>query len=192
MRTFTFTLAALAILLASPAAFAAPGGETEAPVLRDGSHDFDPMLGVWKTEIKRTADPFAHPEKVVEMAGTVTKTKVWDGRGQLEQLEVEGPAGHWQGLTLFLYNPEAHQWSQNFAGSAQGVLQPPTIGSFINGRGEFYAQDHFNGRAILIRGVWSGITADSHHYEESYSDDGGRSWHTAFSAVLKRIEAAAP
>ena len=49
-----------------------------------------------------------------------------------------------------------------------------------------FGQDNVNGRSILVRAVWSDIKADSHRYEEAYSDDGGRTWHTAFSGELTR------
>ena len=34
----------------------------------------------------------------------------------------------------------------------------PTVGEIKNGRGEFFDQEPFNGRTILIRVVWSNIT----------------------------------
>jgi hypothetical protein len=48
------------------------------------------------------------------------------------------------------------------------------------------SQDTFEGRSILVRGVWSEIKPDSHRYEESYSSDGGRTWSAAFIADLTR------
>jgi len=30
-------------------------------------------------------------------------------RAQLEEIEADGSSGHFEGLTLFLYNPQAHQ-----------------------------------------------------------------------------------
>lgn len=66
------------------------------------------------------------------------------------------------------------------------MLTPPLIGSFQAGRGELFAQDTVNGRSILVRGVWSDITPDSHRYEESYSADGGKTWVAAFIGELTR------
>jgi hypothetical protein len=160
--------------------------ETQPQELRDGQHDFDFNFGVWHTHIKRIPDPFSTPTKSVELDGTVTVRKVWDGRAQLEEIETEGPAGHWEGMTLFLYNPQSHQWSQTFIDSKSGVLNSPTIGSFKEGRGELFSQDTFNGKSILVRGVWSNITPNSHRYEESYSNDGGATWAPAFIANLTR------
>ena len=153
---------------------------------RDGRHDFDFNIGVWKTHIRRILDPLSGSADSIELEGTVTVRKVWDGRAQLEEIEADGPKGHWEGLTLFLYNPDAHQWSQSFASSKSGVVVSPLIGEFKNGRGELFSQDSFNGRSILVRGTWSDIAPDSHHFEESYSQDGGKTWAPAFIANLTR------
>jgi hypothetical protein len=161
-----------------------------APVAaeRDGQHDFDFNFGTWRTHIKRITDPFSPSSASMELEGTVTVRKVWGGRAQLEEIEADGPKGHWEGLTLFLYNPESHQWSQTFADSKMGALTLPQIGSFKDGRGEMLAQDIVGNRSILVRAVWSDIKPDSHHMEESYSNDGGKNWRPAFIADLTRLK----
>lgn len=169
-------------------------GQTN-PGLRDGQHDFDFNLGTWHTHIRRIVDPLSGSNQSMELNGTVRVRKVWDGRAELEEIEADGPKGHWEGLTLFLYNPQSHQWNQIFANSKSGVLTTPLTGSFKDGRAELYAQDSVDGRSILIRGVWSEITPNSHKYEESYSADGGKSWMPAFIGELTRAtasEAVAP
>jgi hypothetical protein len=158
----------------------------QAAPARDGQHDFDFNIGVWHTHIKRILDPLSGSTKSMELNGTVTVRKVWDGRAQLEEIEAEGPNGHWEGLTLFLYNPQSHQWSQSFIDSKMASLSSPLIGAFKDGRGELFAQDTFHDKSILLRGVWSNIAPDSHRYEESYSNDGGKTWAAAFIAELKR------
>ncbi len=179
-----------ALLLCVASASTIPETRAESPVTlpttRDGSHDFDFKLGTWRTHIRRIPDPFDSPAKSMELNGQVTVEKVWNGRAFLEQIEADGPKGHWQALTLFLYNPQAHQWSQSFINSAMGTLATPTIGSFRDGRGELFSNDTFKDRAILVRGVWSDIKSNSHRYEESYSDDGGRTWRPAFVGDLTR------
>jgi hypothetical protein len=153
---------------------------------RDGQHDFDFNVGTWKTHIKRILDPLSGSAASIELNGTVTVRKVWGGRAQLEEIEADGPNGHWEGMTLFLYNPRARQWSQSFVNSKSGVLTPPLIGAFKDGRGELFASDTLNDRSILVRAVWSEITANSHHFEQSYSTDGGKTWAAAFIANLTR------
>ena len=179
-------LAAGGLAMGLPARAADSPPAVSAPVLRDGSHDFDFNIGVWRTHIIRRLHPLSADSSTLVMDGTVTVRKVWGGRAQLEEIETDSAQGHWEGMTLFLYNPSAHQWSQNFASSAGGSLANPTIGSFKDGRGELYAQDTEDGRSILVRGVWTVTSAQAHTYVESYSNDGGRTWEPVFSASLTR------
>jgi hypothetical protein len=112
----------------------------------------------------------------------VVTRKIWKGRGQLEEIEADGPNGHFEGLNLFLYNPQAHQWALTWSNSSDGILGIPTIGEFKNGRAEIYDQETLNGRTILARGIWSEIRAKTHRFEQAYSDDGGKTWETNFIA----------
>jgi hypothetical protein len=155
---------------------------------RDGQHDFDFEIGTWKTHVRRRLRPLTGSTSWVEMNGTTVVTKVWNGRGNLVELEAEGPAGHFQGLSLRLYDPTTQQWRLNFANGADGILNVPTIGRFKDGRGEFYSQETLNGRAIFVRFVISDITADSCRFEQAFSDDGGRTWEVNWIAVDTRIK----
>ena len=125
----------------------------EAATQRDGQHDFDFEIGNWKTHLSRLQHPLSGSHTWVEYEGTSVVRKVWDGRANLVELEVDGPGGHVEGLSLRLYNPQSHQWSLNFANANGGTLSVPTVGEFKNGRGEFYDQEPFNGRMILVRNV---------------------------------------
>ncbi len=155
-------------------------------VARDGAHDFDFDIGVWHTRIRRILDPLAGGQHAIDLEGTVTVRKVWGGRASLEEIEVDGPNGHWEGMNLFLYNPQARQWSQSYSNSKAGTLGAPFVGEFKNGRAELYSPDTLDNRTILLRAVWSNIEPNAHDYAESYSEDGGVTWKLSFSAHLTR------
>jgi hypothetical protein len=89
---------------------------------------------------------------------------------------------------LRLYNPESRQWSLNFSNVKGGVMTAPTTGEFKDGRGEFYSQETLSGRAILVRFVISDITPDSCHFEQAFSDDGGKTWEINWIADDKRVK----
>jgi hypothetical protein len=72
---------------------------SHASKFRDGQHDFF-IVGKWKTHIRRLQHPLTGSTTWIELNGTVTVLKVWDGRAQLEEIEADGPAGHFEGLTL--------------------------------------------------------------------------------------------
>ena len=141
---------------------------------------------------KRTSGVSRHPlsgsNTWVEYEGTSVVRKVWNGRANLIELEVDGPAGHIEGLNLRLYNPQSHQWSLNFASSSGGTMNQPTIGEFKNGRGEFFDQEPLNGRAILVRFIVSDIKPDSCRFEQSFSDDGGKTWEVNWIAIDERLK----
>ena len=158
------------------------------PTERDGQHDFDFEIGNWKTHVSRLAHPLTGSTTWTEYEGTSVVRKVWGGRANLVELEVEGPSGHIEGASLRLYNPRSHQWSLNFANSGDGTLSPPTIGEFKNGRGEFFDQETLNGRAIFVRFVISDITPNSCRFEQAFSEDGGKTWEMNWIATDTRVK----
>jgi hypothetical protein len=196
-RLGTFGIAAVVsfvVVLQFPPALAQQKSDTSktkpqhTPTERDGQHDFDFEIGTWKTHLRRLLDPLTGSTTWVEYEGTSVVRKVWNGRANLVELVADGPAGHFEGLNLRLYNPQSHQWSLNFANSKSGTLSPPTIGEFKNGRGEFFAQETLNGRAILVRFVISDITSDSCRFEQAFSDDGGKTWEVNWIATDTRVK----
>jgi hypothetical protein len=170
----------------------APTAASPAREARDGSHDFDFEIGTWKTRLRRLVRPLSGSAEWAEYEGTSVVSKVWDGRANLVELDAAGPAGRIQALSLRLYNPEARQWSLNFSSPRSGTLSPPAVGEFRGNRGEFYAQETFDGRAILMRFVITAVTPDSCTFEQAFSDDGGRTWEVNWIATDTRVKDSAP
>ena len=161
-------------------------GEKNLP--RDGQRDFDFAFGAWKTQLWRLLNPLSNSNKWAEYAGTTVVSKIWNGRANLAELEADGKEGHLQVMSLRLYNPQSGQWSLYAASSRNGTLSVPTVGEFKNGRGEFFDQETFNGRSILVRNIWSDITADSCRFEQAFSEDGGKTWEVNWIAVDTRVK----
>jgi hypothetical protein len=191
MRTwFLVSSVALASPLQGPAQSDSGALRTKVqrtPVAHDEQHDFDFEIGAWKTHLRRLQRPLTGSSTWVEYEGTTVVRKVWEGRANLVELEVDGPAGHIEALSLRLYNPQSHQWSLNFANSQGGTLGVPTIGGSRNGHGEFVDQEQFNGRAIFVRFIISQIGPDSCRFEQAFSDDGGKTWETNWVANDTRV-----
>jgi len=164
-----------------------PAGRAQDPPGRDGQHDFDFEIGRWRTRLSRLLHPLAGSTTWTAYEGTTVVRKVWDGRANLAELSVAGPAGQIEGLSLRLYNPQSRQWSLYFSNRKSGTMSPPTIGEFKNGRGEFFAQETFDGRAVLVRFVISDITPDSCRFEQAFSEDGGKTWELNWIATDTRV-----
>jgi len=170
------------LLLAASAWLVAPCLAAETA----GSHDFDFNFGVWKTHVSRLLHPLSASATRAEYDGTSVVSKIWGGRANIFELEVDGPAGHIEGAGLRLYNPQSRQWSLNWASSADGQLQPVMYGRFIEGRGEFFDQEVVDGKNVLVRNTFSDITPDSSRFEQAYSADGGRTWEENWIMTFAR------
>lgn len=182
----------LVVIPCSPLVFAqtssgtAKAGSPTASTDHDGQHDFDSLAGTWKCHTKYRAHPFAsRSDPWIEYDGTENFQKIWDG-AMLELSKVANANGP-GGLMLYTYNPQSHQWSVYFANSKDGKVGPPNVGEFRNGRGEFFVQDTLNGKSMLNRYVWSQIASSAPHFEESWSNDGGRTWELVRVVDLARV-----
>jgi hypothetical protein len=176
---------------AQTAASAPKAGAQESAAVRDGQHDFDWMHGTWKVYLKRLVKPLTGSTTWVEYEGKQVTRKVWDGRANLDEFVADSPATntHLEGLTLRLYNPETRQWSIYWANARNGALGlPPTVGRFDNGRGEFYDEEEFEGKHIVVRYVWSDITATSARFEQAFSTDGGKTWEPNWISTITRVK----
>lgn len=170
---------AMALPAAGWAQAAAPAASAEVPGVAgepDGQHDFDFIIGSWKFHLKKLDHPLTGSHSWIEFDGTAVARRLWDGRANVDEVELDSPSGHIEGLTLRLYDKASHQWSLYWANAADGTLGVPTVGQFKNGRGEFFDQENWHGRVILVRYIWSNITASSAHFEQSFSTDGGATW----------------
>lgn len=182
-----------AILCAAALALPAfPGGAEpssgQVEVAQDGQRDFDFEIGTWKTQLKRRLKPLTGSTSWVEYEGTTVVKPLLGGRANTAELMVEGPAGRIEGVSLRLYNPQTRQWSLNYASVADGAMTPPMIGAFEGGRGTFYADDTLGDRPIRVRFVISDITANSAHFEQAFSADGGKTWEVNWIATDTRVE----
>jgi hypothetical protein len=128
----------------------------------------------------------------VEYDGSSVVRRVWDGKANLGELDVSGPAGRIQGLSLRTYNPESGQWHITWCNSKQGTLGPPMIGGFKDGRGEFYNQETLDGRAIFVRFIFSDITAKTFKLEQAFSADGGKTWEPNWIATFTKVSEPGP
>ncbi len=192
-RVWTYLLAgSLLVFALTPAGVAqqnsaASKTSTQQAAERDGQHDFDSLIGQWKFHVKLIPHPLTGSKTWVESEGTGACYKIWDGRAQMDTIELDGPSGHIEGLTLRTYDPQSHQWRLYWANSKNGKLDPPQVGEFKNGRGEFFAQDTIDGKTILIRYVWTNMATNSPHFEQSFSDDGGKTWEVNWITDQTRV-----
>ena len=163
--------------------------QTQTPSAHDGSHDFDFLIGDWKAHVRRLPDRLVGSKDWIEYDGISNHHKILDSNANFEQFEVDNPQKHLhiKAQTLRLYNPESQQWSIYLLDVDKGSLPlPPVIGQFTGNRGDFYCQDQYKGRAILVRYVWTNVSPKAARMEQSFSADGGKSWEVNWICELSR------
>src|SRR5712671_5983539 len=161
------------------AALSAPNAGSARIAAHDGAHDFDFLIGDWKAHVKRLPERLVGSTHWIEYEGISRHKKLLDSNANFEEFAVENRAEglHIKAQTLRLYNPDSHQWSIYLLDLDKGTLgTPAVVGEFTGPRGEFYDQEEWKGRAILVRYVWSDLSPKSARMEQSFSPDGGKTW----------------
>jgi len=156
---------------------------------RDGSHDFDFLIGDWKAHVRRLPDRLNNSNVWVEYDGISNHKKLLDSNANFEEFDVTSvdQKQHIKAQTLRLYNSASHQWSIYLLDLDKGILSlPPVVGSFDGKRGEFYDQEDYKGRAILVRYMWLNISPHAARMEQSFSPDGGKTWEVNWICELSR------
>lgn len=159
------------------------------PATESGGHEFDFDIGTWKLHASRLEQPLTSSTRWQELDGTVVVSPIWGGRANLAEVTATGGSERLEILALRLYDPGSRQWSLSFADSAHGTLSVPMFGRFQNGRGEFYSQEPYRGRMILVRFVITPLTKDSARSEQAFSQDGGKTWEVNWINRYTRVGA---
>ena len=176
-------VAAGASAIAAPAASAPPLPATPAGL----PQDFDFEHGNWHTSLRRRLRPLSGSDTWAEYTGTTLVHPLLGGRANLVELDVSGPEGRIQGLSLRLFEVQRQRWTLNVANAASGTLAAPMVGGFGGSpRGLFYSAEDFNGRPILVRFVIESLNADRCRFEQAFSADGGVTWEVNWVAVDTR------
>jgi len=151
----------------------------ESAAAHDGRHDFDFEVGTWKAHVRKLVHPLTGSREWDDFDGIVVTRPLPMLEGWNEsEMKIDSPTTHThiEILAVRLYNPTSQQWSIYGSSIKTGMFDPPQIGQFNNKRGEFYAQDTFQGRAVYIRFVWQDVSPASTHFEQAFSADGGKTW----------------
>lgn len=187
-RTAMLALFVLGAILTAPLHDQTSDNPANLPQ-RDGSHDFDFLIGDWKAHVRRLPDRLNNSNVWIEYDGISNHHKLLDSNANFEEFDVTSTDKklHIKAQTLRLYNPTSRQWSIYLVDLDNGTLGlPPVVGSFTGNRGEFFDQEEWKGRAILVRYMWLNISPKAARMEQSFSPDGGKTWEVNWICELSR------
>jgi hypothetical protein len=91
------------------------------------------------------------------------------------------------GMSIRFFNKPTQQWNIWWVATRDGVLQPPVSGAFRGGRGVFEGADELADKPILVRYVWSEISANAARWHQEFSPDNGATWEVNWIMDFSRM-----
>lgn len=150
------------------------------PETGDGRHDFDFILGTWRSRNRKRTRPLVPgDDDWLEFGSELEAWPILAGLGNAERFRSEDFPGRpgFEGFTLRTFEPATGLWRIWWLSTlAPGQIDEPVVGCFENGVGRFECDDVLEGRRLRVRYDWTDITADSITWTQSFSFDGGESW----------------
>lgn len=152
----------------------------------DGRNDFDFLVGTWKVHHRMLKARLKGSTEWIEFEGETVLRKILNGIGNIDENIIHMPNGPVNAISLRLFNPASKEWSIFWSTDKTGALDIPMVGSFKDGRGEFYAQEVNDGKRVYSRFVWSKTDTNSPQWEQALSEDGGKTWETNWYMNFER------
>jgi hypothetical protein len=142
------------------------------------ARDFDFWMGSWNVHNRWLKERLAGSDDWEEFPATVVARPLLDGLGNEDEFRTDH-AGGFIGMSFRFFDPVKERWSIYWADTRRcGVLDPPVFGGFDGDVGVFEGEATFEGRPIVMRFTWSGVTTPTPRWEQAFSTDGGGSWET--------------
>jgi hypothetical protein len=197
MKTSIRALLALAVWAACLAAAPVPapianGTYQAAPTSLDNGHGFDFELGTWRTHYRILKRPLTGDHTWKDCYGTSNVMPYWGDGGNLEDGDLKCPDRYIGGMTLRTYDARTRQWTLWWGTRAAGITSPPQIGHFeADGTGDFYSNDVWNGKPVVVRYHWSHPQGNP-RFEQAFSPDRGRTWEVNWTTDYVRAAPSTP
>jgi hypothetical protein len=152
------------------------------------THDFDFLNGSWKIHNRYLEGRLQGSTKWIEFEGKSEVQPLLNGLGNLDCYSTVRDGKSIEGITLRLFNPATGEWSLYWADTVRaGVLQPPMIGTFHDGAGEFLGDEEVAGKNVLCRFLWTQSNGKGEpQWEQAFSVDGGKAWETNWVMTFTR------
>ena len=153
-------------------------------------HDFDFLQGKFKVHHKKLRSRLANANEWIESDGSMENRTILIGIGNIENHYMTALDGTpVEAFALRLFDPTTRLWSIYWADSRTGILDLSVVGSFEGDKGYFFANDHFNGREILLQFEWDVTNPSQPVWKQGFSVDRGVTWEWNWYMYFTRTEA---
>ncbi len=151
-------------------------------------HDFDFLIGDWKVSHRRLKERLTGCQEWESFEGRCRMWPLLGGLGNIDDNVLDLPSGSYRAASLRTFDPATRQWAIWWVdGRDPHRLEPPVVGGFADGVGEFQCDDELRGQPVRVRFLWSDITPTRARWQQAFSADGGRSWETNWVMDFERL-----
>jgi hypothetical protein len=158
--------------------------------MRKVTGDFDFLRGDFDVVSRRLDTALGAGGQWHETRATSKAFTAFEGAVSIDEMTF--PEDGFQGMSIRLFDPLDRTWSVHWVHSARGRLQPPVRGRWTGSGCWLTGEDTYDGRPVLASYAWSAITADSAHWEQCFSTDGGATWKPNWTMDFRRRLAPRP
>jgi hypothetical protein len=137
-----------------------------------GIGDFDFLTGEWTIQHRRLKD--GTTDEWLDFSSRATVHRVLDGMGSVEELRKADDSFMGMGVRMWL--PQERKWADHWTSAANGIINAPQKGEFVDGEGIFLSEETLDGVRWKYRGVWDQISDGHCRWHQSASRDDGASW----------------
>lgn len=165
---------------------------TVAPQATSTPQDFDFLIGHWRVSHRRLKERLLGCEDWETFEGSSHLRPLLGGLGNIDDNVLALPSGPYRALSLRTFDPQTRQWAIWWVdGRHPHRLDPPVIGGFADGVGEFQCDDELRGQPIRVRYRWTDTGTGCPRWQQAFSADGGVSWETNWVMDFERVADAA-
>lgn len=146
---------------------------------------FSFLTGQWRVHHKKLKVPLTDKDEWIEFEGSASFFSLLDGIVSVEELRDAKGAPF--GSAMRTFDIKRRVWLDAWVSASNGVLQTPIEGRFEGDVGTFTAPDSFEGKTILVRGVWRRISKNKVTWEQATSRDDGKTWEDNWFMRFERV-----
>jgi hypothetical protein len=153
--------------------------------------DFDFFIGHWRVSHRRLKERLLGCEDWENFEGRCRMWPLLDGLGNIDDNVLELPTGPYRAASMRTFDPATQQWAIWWIdGRNPHRLDPPVVGGFVDGVGEFQCDDELRGQPVRVRYRWTDTATPTPRWQQAFSADGGQTWETNWVMDFERLSEA--
>ena len=152
--------------------------------------DFGFLTGSWRVRHRKLRSRLTGCTDWDEFESRFEARTHLNGLVSVDEGALQGVDGTpYRGMTFRTYDVQAGEWVLHWFDSRYLAMdRTPVRGRFVDGVGEFLAEDHHAGIPILCRFRWTVHSPERATWDQAFSTDDGTTWETNWEMEETRVE----